>query len=85
MEDRGLQTTGGPQSLSFDLDEIECDCENAQKKGGIEETLLKRYRDRKAMATQHSMKNGGYDEERVRANPSEGMLERCRFFLVGCT
>ncbi|KAD4585650.1 hypothetical protein E3N88_23251 [Mikania micrantha] len=60
--------------LSFDLDEIERGCESAQKKGGIEAALLKRYRDRKAMAKQHFIKNGGYDdEERVRANPPEGM------------
>ncbi|KAL8258610.1 hypothetical protein R6Q59_026563 [Mikania micrantha] len=46
----------------------------AQKKGVIETTLLKRYRDQKAMAKQHFIKNGGYDdEERVRANPPEGM------------
>ncbi|KAD6455082.1 hypothetical protein E3N88_09788 [Mikania micrantha] len=57
-------------ALSFDLDEIERDCESAQKKGGIEAALLKRYRDRKTMAKHHFMKNGGYDdEERVRANP----------------
>ncbi|KAL8229486.1 hypothetical protein R6Q57_014386 [Mikania cordata] len=44
------------------------------KKGGIEATLLKRYRDRKAMAKQYFIKNGGYDgEERARANPPEGM------------
>ncbi|KAL8239968.1 hypothetical protein R6Q59_016535 [Mikania micrantha] len=50
--------------------EIERDCESAQKKGGIEAALLKRYRDRKTMAKHHFMKNGGYDdEERVRANP----------------
>ncbi|KAL8224119.1 hypothetical protein R6Q57_019594 [Mikania cordata] len=56
--------------LSFDLDEIERGCESAQKKGGIEATLLKRYRDRKAVAKKHFINNGGYaDEERAGANP----------------
>ncbi|KAL8226527.1 hypothetical protein R6Q57_016359 [Mikania cordata] len=65
------------QILSFDLDEIERGCESAQKKGGIEASLLKRYRDRKAMAKQHFINNGGYaDEERARANPLRACMLR---------
>ncbi|KAL8210068.1 hypothetical protein R6Q57_006800 [Mikania cordata] len=67
--------------LSFDLDEIERGCESAPKKGGIEATLLKRYRDRKAMAKKRFINNGGYaDEERARANPPEGNKSRLDAF-----